>query len=51
MRPDIVSSSTPMKRIPSRPGLMKLPVPQPGSSTVALSGNAQAGKGVVHGRR
>ena len=34
-----------------RPWLMKLPVPQPGSRTVALRGHAEAGNGLVHGAR
>ena len=38
MRPEMESSSTPMKRVPSLPWLMKLPVPQPGSRIVALPG-------------
>ena len=48
MRPEIESSSTPMKRMAAGAMLMKLPMPQPGSSTVA-DGNAQAGQGLVHG--
>ena len=38
MRPEMESSSTPMKRVPWLPWLMKLPVPQPGSRIVALAG-------------
>ena len=38
MRPEMESSSTPMKRVPGWPWLMKLPVPQPGSRIVALAG-------------
>ena len=37
MRPEVVSISTPMKCIPPAACARKLPVPQPGSSTVALS--------------
>ena len=38
MRPEIESSSTPMKRMAAGAMLMKLPMPQPGSSTVADEG-------------
>ena len=38
MRPEMESISTPMKRIPGWPWFMKLPMPQPGSNTVALLG-------------
>ena len=38
MRPEMESISTPMKRVPGWPWLMKLPVPQPGSRMVALLG-------------
>ena len=38
MRPERLSSSTPMNRSPGGAALMKLPVPQPGSSTVASLG-------------
>ena len=36
--PEMLSSSTPMKRMLSGASPMKLPMPQPGSSTVASSG-------------
>ena len=49
MRPEMESSSTPMKRIPSRARLMKLPVPQPGSRIGGIGGDAEAGDGLVHG--
>ena len=39
-----------MNRMPAGASLMKFPVPQPGSSTVAFGGNAEAGKRLVHGR-
>jgi hypothetical protein len=36
MRPESVSSSTPMNRMPSGAAAMKLPVPQPGSCVATL---------------
>ena len=38
MRPEMLSSSTPMKRMSAGARPMKLPMPQPGSSTVASWG-------------
>ena len=38
IRPERRSSSTPMKRMPAGAQARKLPMPQPGSSTVASAG-------------
>ena len=45
------SSSTPMNRMPAGAWVMKLPVPQPGSSTVASSGTPRRPDRLVHGLR
>ncbi len=49
MRPEMESSSTPMNRMPAGAWLMKLPVPQPGSSTRALAGTPRRRDRPVHG--
>ena len=42
IRPERRSSSTPMKRMPAGARAMKLPMPQPGSSTVASAAHPGA---------
>jgi hypothetical protein len=44
MRPEMLSSSTPIKRMAAGARLIKLPVPQPGSRTVACSGTPRRAK-------